>query len=94
MKIGTLLKGATWYLSVFSHLPFNSSEIRHRGLVFSVFFSFFFYFVTSSTKNTILTSYYYYYYYYYSLSPLCMVFTFIYLKQTMFLGNIALQLFC
>jgi hypothetical protein len=28
------------------------------------------------------------------LSPLCMVFTIIYLKQTMFVGYIVLQLFC
>jgi len=33
------------------------------------------------------------YYYYYSLSPLCRVFTNPYLKQTMFLGYIVMQLF-
>jgi len=38
--------------------------------------------------------YYYYYYYCYVLSPLCRIFTVIYLKQTMFLGYIMLQHFC
>jgi len=43
--------------------------------------------------------YYYYYYYYYLLllllllSRLCRVFTITYLKQTMYLGYIVLQLF-
>jgi len=43
--------------------------------------------------------YYYYYYYYHHhhhhyLLPLCRVFKIVYLKQTMFLGNAVLQLFC
>jgi len=62
---------------------------RHVFSGLSVFVSF----VTSRTKSTILNLYYYYYYCCYFLSFLCTVFTFIYLKQTMFLGYIALQLF-
>jgi hypothetical protein len=38
--------------------------------------------------------YYYYYYYYYSLSSICTLFTITYLRQTIFLGYIILQLFC
>ena len=35
-----------------------------------------------------------YYYYYYSLSPLCRVFTILYLKHIMSLRYVLLQLFC
>jgi hypothetical protein len=38
--------------------------------------------------------YYYYYYYYYYYSLLCRVFTIGFQEQTMFPGNIFLQLFC
>ena len=36
----------------------------------------------------------YYYHYYYSFSPVCRVYTVMYMIQTTFLGYIVLQLFC
>jgi hypothetical protein len=38
--------------------------------------------------------YYYYYYYYYYLSPLCRVLKIIFMKQTMFLWDLVLHVFC
>jgi hypothetical protein len=55
-----------------------------RSLYFKIFLANFF--------ITFLSPEIYYYYYY--LSPLCRVFTHTYLKQTMFLGYVVLQLFC
>ena len=108
MKIGT--REATRYLRVllgiypYFHI-YCSIQVKF-GVedLYLVFFSVLVSFVPSSTKITILTLYYYYYYYYYchhhhhhhyySLSPLCTVFTFLCLKQTMFMGYAVLQLFC
>ena len=60
------------------------------------------YYVSLLLLLIIIIYYYYYYYYYYYLSsssssllsPSCKVFTVLYLKQTMYLGYIVLQLFC
>ena len=38
--------------------------------------------------------YYYYHNHHHHLLPLCRVFKIVYLKQTTFLGNVVLQLFC
>jgi hypothetical protein len=45
-------------------------------------------------KKKKTTVFLYYYYYYYYLPPLCRAFRIIYVKQTMYLGYIVLQLFC